>query len=182
MTRWPLPWPKVRPSHLYLGTQNNSLLFFPAATEMPWSGGWMRGECSKLPAHSGASIQVWEQPEGGIWENHGPCLHRSVPTRKAASGSSPGHRPPPQIKANGASAAPGEKPTAGQRHESMNADTLVSSTTVFCISEQPGKPALEVSQRLSHVLTWGISSDGMQEERFGLRDRVEPAPPNPRCC
>ena len=107
------------------------------------------------PTYSGTLIPVWEQPEGGIWENHSPCLYRSIHTQKAASGASPGHRPPPQITANGASAAPGEKPIAGQRRESMNADMLVSSTTVFRISEHPGKPALEIPQRLFRVLTWG---------------------------
>lgn len=80
MTRWPLPWPKVRPSHLYLGTQNNSpflLLFFiviiifsPAAPDVPWSGGWMWGEGSKLAA---PLLRSGSSPKGGFGKSPAPA-------------------------------------------------------------------------------------------------------------
>lgn len=126
MTRWPLPWPEVRPSHLYLGTRNNSFFFFFCVSfqllECPGAEDGRRARAqnfqpTEVPRHrSGSSL------EGRIWENPGPGLHGSAQTRKAAPGSSPGRHPPSPNKGKRSLSG-----TGGKAHfwrESTSVDTL----------------------------------------------------------
>lgn len=126
MTRWPLPWPEVRPSHLYLGTRNNSFFFFffcvLPATGTPQRRGRTQGKGSKLSAHLGASTQVWEQPGGKDLGKPRPRLAWVCTNTQSSAGIISWPSPPSPNKGKRSLSCTGSK--AHFWRESTSTDTL----------------------------------------------------------